>query len=238
MSLAALSTCLVLAGCSFDPNGADLAGDGAVVTADAATADAPRSSPDAAPDARVPDAAIDPLDAAIADAAPPDAARPDATPPDAALPPDASMPLNCPNGYVHGMNRNADHCYRFVGTTKSWQAAEADCENDNTMGMSPPKAHLIVFSNEAEFNDVRTALNGQQIWIGADDIASEGNFVNVTGGAFITTHFRPGEPNDTGPLNASEDCVLLVIDAMAGFNDAVCATNHAFLCELDGASPL
>jgi hypothetical protein len=231
--LAALFSCLLFAGCSFDPSGAERDGQTGAM-ADAATADAPGPA-DASPDARRPDASTL-IDAAIADAAPPDARVIDAALPDAAPPPDASMPLPCPTNYNHGMNQNSDHCYRFVATAKSWQAAESDCENDNTGGA--PKPHLIVFSNETEFDDVRNALGGQQIWIGADDIASEGNFVNVTGGAFLTTHFRPGEPNDTGPLNVSEDCVLFIIDGMAGYNDSVCTQPHNFLCELDGASPL
>jgi hypothetical protein len=232
--VAAFFSCLLFAGCSFDPGGADVNDhDGAV--ADSAVADAPRAA-DAAPDANLPDASTT-IDAALVDAA-----LPDAAPPDATLPPDASMPLTCPTGYQHGMGQNADHCYRFVTPGKSWANAESDCENDNSGGGAKP--HLIVFSNEAEFNDVRQALSTRQIWVGADDLASEGNFVNVTGGAFITTHFKTGEPNDfgDGPGGTAEDCILFEINFTPnldpGFNDVGCSITHDFLCELDGASPL
>jgi hypothetical protein len=236
---------VVFAGCSFDPGGADVNGhDGAV--ADSAVADAPRPA-DAAPDARQPDASR--IDAAIVDAAPPDARLPDAAPPDASGP-DASMPLPCPNGYQHGLHQNSDHCYRFVVSGKQWAAAEADCENDNNSGTNNIKPHLIVFSNEAEYADVQSQLGGlpdPNIWIGADDLASEGNFVNVTGGPFISTHFKPGEPNDggDGPGGLHENCLLFEMRATPnppgpGLNDVDCTQapqTHSFLCELDGVSP-
>ena len=232
--LVAVCSSLVVAGCSFDPGGADLSHDGAV--ADSAVADA-RGPADAAPDARRPDAG--PIDAAIVDAAPIDAAAPDA-----ALPPDASMPLPCPSGYQHGLHQNADHCYRFVLGGKTWPQAEADCENDNNSGNNPVKPHLIVFSNEAEYADVQGQLGGfpdPNIWIGADDIASEGNFVNVTGSPFISIHFKNGEPNDggDGPAGVAEDCLVFEMGGgqLAGLNDSACTLLHSFLCELDGASP-
>jgi hypothetical protein len=101
-----------------------------------------------------------------------------------------------------------------------------------------------VLSNEDEYTGIESQLGGQQIWMGADDIASEGHFVNVTGGPFTSTHFLPGEPNNMGPGGAPEDCILLVVDFVdptgspnTGLNDGLCTQAHAYLCEFDGANP-
>ncbi len=100
-------TLVVLAGCTFDPNGLGGGGGGDDVLPDAGPAT----------DARSGDGGPDPTDAATADAT----VLVDATPVDAA-PPDAARCV----GYV----ASGTSKYKLVTTTRNWVDAERSCEAD------------------------------------------------------------------------------------------------------------
>jgi hypothetical protein len=210
---------MLLAGCTFDPSGVE------PVVPDAGGVDEVDASHDAA------------IDAATPDAERPDAELPDAEVPDAE-PPDAEVP--CPTNYTRGTGVNASSCYRFDSSPpRNFGAAETDCENDTTGG-----SHLVVISNEDEYQGILAAIQDTRLWIGAHDRApqTEGMFVNVTGGAFDSPHFLAGEPNDfgDGPAGTAEDCLALYNQpaaALVGYNDESCNVTRAYLCEFDGVPP-
>jgi hypothetical protein len=154
------------------------------------------------------DAPADPADAGV-----------DAMPP----PPDAQA---CPSNYV-GVD-GLSSLYRLVTSADDWLAAELDCENDGTA--TGGGTHLLVLDDAAELAALDPRI-APAVWIGMVDRVDEGTLVLVTGPGAVFRPFRPGEPNDGGPLGFSEDCVELNGSEL---NDEGCATNRQYACECDG----
>jgi hypothetical protein len=78
------------------------------------------------------------------------------------------------------------HFYGITQETMSWQ------EGENLAVLHG--GHLASVSSAAE-NEFIFSTSGLSVWIGLNDLASEGNFVWTSGEAVTYTNWRAGEPN-------------------------------------------
>lgn len=120
-------------------------------------------------------------------------------------------------------------CYRRNTETLNWNDAEAACV---TWG-----GHLAGVATTAENELVVTALReaGVQelVWVGANDLTTEGTWQFANGEAYAYTTGQPpwgeGKPND---FNMAEDCAS--VDTMTAeglWNDVSCEDLLPSLCE-------
>jgi hypothetical protein len=101
-------------------------------------------------------------------------------------------PLTNPaNGHVY---------YRL--SNSNWSEAES-------FAVDVLGGHLVVINDEAENNYVLTnfanASGSGRVWLGLNDVGTEGNFVYSSGDPLGYTHWEPNEPNN----NNNEDFVLM-----------------------------
>lgn len=96
-------------------------------------------------------------------------------------------------GFEFGGTFNG-HTYYISTIPNFWPEAQAAAQ---AIG-----ANLVAIDNAAENEFVRT-LSTSTIWIGLNDLASEGNFVWTNGDPVTYTNWAPGEPNN----NNNEDIV-------------------------------
>ncbi len=160
---------------------------------------------------------FDPLRDAAAQESPPDAS-PDAPPPDARLP--------CDQGDARVEDTASGACYMFFGESLSWAEAQAACA-----GLG---GHLATATSQLENSVASQIAPADDIWFGATDTGSEGDFAWVTSEPFVFTHWRRGEPNDGG--DDGEDCAVLEGDNnLPGlgclWDDRPCEDGHPYMCE-------
>ncbi len=88
-------------------------------------------------------------------------------------------------------------------------------------------AHLAVLETAAEDAYVHTFAAGD-VWIGYDDLKTEGTFRWVTNSSAAYEHFEGSEPNDSGV----EDCTY--VHASDGtWNDTNCGDQRPAICECE-----
>lgn len=90
-------------------------------------------------------------------------------------------------------------------------------------------AHLVVIDTAAEGMHVRSLAGSDNVWIGLDDLETEGTFRWVTGKALGYEHFEGLEPNDSGV----EDCTMQNTDET--WNDTNCGDTVAAVCECEAS---
>lgn len=88
-------------------------------------------------------------------------------------------------------------------------------------------AHLAVIETAAEDSYVHTFANAD-VWIGYDDLKTEGTFRWVTGSLSTYEHFEGAEPNDSGV----EDCTYIRADN-GSWNDTNCGVPRPAICECE-----
>lgn len=96
------------------------------------------------------------------------------------------------------------HFYELIVETTSWTNAEATAASSTHMGLS---GHLVTITSQEEQDFLNTVINPGSLksWLGATDVAQEGDFEWITGEAFAFEFWQPGEPND---FNTGEDYAL------------------------------
>ena len=106
----------------------------------------------------------------------------------------------------------------FDATLRTWEQAETNAQN---LG-----GHLVSI-NSAEENAAVRALGGSSaLWIGLNDIDSEGTFVWSDGSPVTYTNWVPGEPNDYFGFGVmGEDCTLMT--ASGSWNERHAASKRA-----------
>ena len=139
--------------------------------------------------------------------------------------PNPDNPVSCPAGW-RGYN---DRCILLNELRVSWHAAKDMCDD---MG-----AHLLAdFDNDVaimEFvNTFSPSFGGEAdaVWVGANDIETEGTYVWVTNTTFLplgSPFWLTGEPNNH---LGDEHCVELHM--ANGLNDNRCLQANPFVCEL------
>jgi hypothetical protein len=110
------------------------------------------------------------------------------------------------------------HCYRFFGSTATWDAARAACQ---TVG-----ADLISIGSVEENSFAVTLAAGNVFYAGFNDINSEGSWVWSDASPNTYTNWSASEPNNSG----NEDCLHVYVDGR--WNDITCGTAQTYVCEM------
>eukprot|EP00965_Chrysotila_dentata_P162551 5367452-Pleurochrysis_carterae.AAC.3 len=111
-------------------------------------------------------------------------------------------------------------CYFQVHLEASvtWQEAQAACAGDGNT--------LAVINSAAENNQLLEISQDIIVWIGLNDIETEGTFVwESTGETPAVTFWGPGEPNNSG----GEDCATFQ-GGTGIWNDLQCGARRAYAC--------
>jgi hypothetical protein len=111
------------------------------------------------------------------------------------------------------------HRYRKTAPTLRYDDAIDACHADG--------AHVAVINSAAENTFAMQTAAGSDLWLGFDDLTTEGIFRWITGASSFTA-WGVGEPNDQF---GSEDCAYLRSDGT--WNDTDCGDTRAALCECE-----
>lgn len=146
----------------------------------------------------------------------------DAQPPiaDAAPPPDAQP---CVEGDLNTTDPTTGTCYMYFAATVPWDIALASCAS---LG-----GHLAVSTAQAE-NNVLAALGpaaAEDVWMGGDDLATEGVWVWITSEPMTYTYWRDGEPNNAD--DGGENCMVMEVDNLGTWDDRNCGSGYTYFCE-------
>ncbi|KAL9974658.1 hypothetical protein ACROYT_G011721 [Oculina patagonica] len=117
-----------------------------------------------------------------------------------------------------GWTQFNNHCYKYFSDATSWSTAKSHCES---LG-----AILVTIHSEEENSFVHTLIS-EGIWLGGNDINSEGSWVWEDGenwGRF--TSWISGEPNN----QYNEDCLVMVFE-VGNWNDLSCSASRARVCK-------
>jgi len=143
--------------------------------------------------------------------------------------PDSPTGPQCPSTYAPIISANAlSSRYRFVGGGGvKWIDAETDCADDASGGELA--THLVVLDDAAESVAVIGGSAGggsiQDQWIGATDLAEEGEVKYVSAQATTLT-LAPTMQND------NKDCIRL--KNLGGTEYRDCDETNKYVCECDG----
>ena len=110
-------------------------------------------------------------------------------------------------------------CYKAYSFKYNYSGAQAYCEDQG--------GYLVKITSYSENTFVRSMISGH-IWIGANDISSEGSFKWPDGGSLVFSNWDSGEPNNN---KNKEDCGEMYNDGT--WNDATCTDTQYFVCEFD-----
>jgi cysteine-rich repeat protein len=111
------------------------------------------------------------------------------------------------------------HCYRKLGTMKTWADSEADCV--------AWWGHLAALSSSEEVALIEAAAEGW-VWVGGTDQAIEGQFEWTNGEPFSFEPWGSSAPNLI-PGNA-DDCTYFRGEGEL-LDDVNCSDDHSGLCE-------
>jgi cysteine-rich repeat protein len=111
------------------------------------------------------------------------------------------------------------HAYRFLYQTTSWTSARDVCT-----GLG---GHLATIESAAE-NDLIAARVKKDTFLGGNDLATQGDYVWLTGETMTYENWSTGEPDDT--LGA-EDCMTM--GATGQWSDSDCAGPLVYVCEVE-----
>ena len=111
-------------------------------------------------------------------------------------------------------------CYVLVTKPQSWLDARGTCIQ---AGMD-----LATISTATDLTSVKPTIEGAVVWIGGNDIGTEGTFLWGNGESLTNTSdlWADQEPDWWWP--EGEDCVAI---ETGGFYDRICGDKLHFLCE-------
>jgi hypothetical protein len=151
--------------------------------------------------------------------------EPDAIPP-ITLAPDAGQ--ICEGGDARAIDAASGHCIVYVNAIATWNVAQADCVSRGGTLAAPTSAQEVAFVTGLP----TMVLTLPDIWLGANDGATEGTFTWITGEGLAYTNWRTGEPNNGGTSGVEEDCMVLEADTAGTWDDRPCGREYPHLCEL------
>ncbi|PVD31844.1 hypothetical protein C0Q70_07263 [Pomacea canaliculata] len=130
-----------------------------------------------------------------------------------------------------------DRCLKLYTIGQDYNTARGQCEADG--------AHLLNFKSREqdgppllmlmEANGQRISPQlGQGLWIGANDIVTEGHFLWSDGTPLMrgSPLWSRGQPDDAGRV---EDCVEIAYPNNFVLNDFQCVFKLSFVCQADGS---
>ncbi|XP_071177965.1 perlucin-like protein [Mytilus edulis] len=141
------------------------------------------------------------------------------------------------NGCPDGWTRYDLHCYHYSSSRQTWTTAENTCEQFG--------GQLVVIEDNDENSFIERFIKRfltlsrnyahdwtfNYTWIGASDLAKEGNWLWITGKTLgLYTNWRAPNPNN-GNGYFEEDCMDW---SFGGWNDNNCASRLNFVCEKEG----
>jgi len=155
-------------------------------------------------------------------ATPPSPPPPPSVPdPPAAPPPPPAPPSLPPLPPPPPSSPAPDFGFQLFTEVKSWENAKKDCEQ---------RGLQLAYIGSAAENEALRSLTTRSLWIGANDLATEGQWVWVDGSPATYTLWNNGEPNNSG---GNEHCCQYYTSGL--WNDANCANSNAYACR--GYSP-
>uniref|UniRef100_A0A2K6MQK0 C-type lectin domain family 3 member A n=3 Tax=Rhinopithecus TaxID=542827 RepID=A0A2K6MQK0_RHIBE len=115
-------------------------------------------------------------------------------------------------------------CYLASEGLKHFYEANEDCISKGGI--------LVIPRNYDEINALRDygkrSLPGvNDFWLGINDMATEGKFVDVNGVAISFVHWDSAQPNG----GKRENCVLFSQSAQGKWSDEVCRSSKRYICE-------
>ncbi|PVD31854.1 hypothetical protein C0Q70_07273 [Pomacea canaliculata] len=139
----------------------------------------------------------------------------------------------CPvdKGYELYHNR----CLKLYTTKQDYQTAKNRCGDDGahlfnlkSRELDVPPLLLLMDTN----GQVLSSTFGQGLWVGADDITTEGHFLWSDGITLLRDSglWERGQPDDGG---SNEDCVEVLRPNNVSINDLPCSKKLGFVCQAD-----
>lgn len=131
---------------------------------------------------------------------------------------------DCPEGWA--TLPEAGSCVQLQAEAKSWQDAQADC---NELG-----GHLVTITNTTDDTFLAELLGEEgRAWIGYNDLEEEGTWVWDDGSASGYENWGGANPDQDG----DEDCAWMKLDfgptdPGVGWGDQECETTHKSICML------
>ncbi|XP_038076947.1 macrophage mannose receptor 1-like [Patiria miniata] len=131
----------------------------------------------------------------------------------------------CGTGWEY--DPTSKQCYLFKpGDLKTWQDARKLCQTGGGDLVS------ITTLSEQTYLNARLALNTETVvWLGANDLSSEGGWEWSNGSPFKFLNWASGEPNNWG--TGGEHCTELKI-SNGLWNDISCSNTMGYVCKKDG----
>jgi len=117
----------------------------------------------------------------------------------------------------------------IIGDAKAdYSTAQTQCAS---LGGRPVTLHSTMENRQLLDMLTRSAgLNSGKVWIGYNDIVTEGDFVWEGDANSSYTNWDSGEPNDS---RNSEDCTETSITGNGKWNDQGCSDNNYYVCEIE-----
>lgn len=141
----------------------------------------------------------------------------------------APVELPCIMGDAQLVDPADGTCYMLFSEAKTWQVAQGDClALSGTLAvLSQPEKQAVVQTLSENH-----PLDGPDLWLGATDVVVEGTFVWLDGEPMVYENWREGEPNDNGPGDAPENCVVIEGDTdLHEWDDRSCVVPSPYICE-------
>ncbi|XP_069695674.1 hemolymph lipopolysaccharide-binding protein-like [Periplaneta americana] len=116
--------------------------------------------------------------------------------------------------------------YKLHQQVTTWFDARKTCIKEGT--------HLVVINSETEakalLNIMAVNNDTKVIFVGFNDIVTEGDYITVSGESLNKTGFVRWAPNEPNPkYTSSEDCGTFRNSGQ--YNDVPCTVKYAFICE-------
>jgi len=118
---------------------------------------------------------------------------------------------------------NAGNNYYFSKVSASWSAANSYCKN-----LWDGQGNLATINDNRENEWIFNQARQKSVWIGGNDIATEGQFVWSDG---CSMSYRKWAANQPDNWNSNEDCLHLVAHQNGKWNDIICSASMRFVCQ-------
>ena len=125
-------------------------------------------------------------------------------------------------------------CYEILCNVAEYDDIQERCENVGR--------NVAVIDSEKEYNFIKDFLSNASIpkselfdtgnvWLSLSDEDTEGSFILPDGTEMTFVNWASGQPDNNGLGGREEDCVVLDASMGWSWNDVMCFTENAVLCE-------